>query len=789
MANQKSTKSTDNPVLTRRQAGVINRGNRRLSGNINVLMDELNTMTYGVQKTDKTNQLLDEFNKLLRTEVETITKTTDGDTTNFITKLFSETNKRIATDMKDLEDFFSTNEEQLESFINEQYKNRLLKQADLHEVASQLAELQEAIIITRDAIISADIVDGHMSRTLTIDNDDMEEDQDDYLPIIEKMEKKFKLQEKIKNFIIPRSLEYGEYFVYVIPYSKLFEDFAKEKSSLSGKQYSAYAESSSIEGHTLYEFVNGRGKGAYNKLASSITESVTSSPYFDDVRDPTNTKPVNKQVNEELKVCMEHISINNNPVPIPILEEGVSSMRQLFTVKGPEIIMEKDTKASEFTFKNVMKNIDTGIKGFTNNSTKGVHGVKHGGKSRDTDFSNIKDCYVKLMDPMHLFPIELMDEVIGYYYIQEEDVTPMAGLLTSTMYYNKFDGGDYHNDILMTLAETIVDAFDKKFLEKNEKFKKLIVEALSFYKLNNKRLKFQFIPKEYIIPFKINEDENGHGVSILDNSLFYAKLYLMLLLFKMFAIIQNSNDTKVNYIRQSGIEKNVINKIQEIARKKQQRQLNIPDMFTYTTMINKIGQGSEMYVPVGKSNERGIETEILQGQDVQLNSDLLEMLKKAYITGTGVPDVLMNYFNEADFAKTLELANNRFQGRVVSFQLDYNTQITRLYQQIAKYSTTMPEPVVNSLEFNFVQPKSSNSNITNELLNNHNTLSEFLIQLLNTEGSDVPPAILKFKKALAKDRLPMLDWEGLEKIWKSAQIEGTEEELDPDKGGNGDDGM
>ncbi len=772
------------PALTRRQAGAINKGNRRLSGNINVLMDELNTMTYGVQKTDKIDKLMDEFNNLLKSEVDTVTKVADGDTTSFITKLFSENNKRVAADMKTLEDFFAGNEDQLETFINEQYKNRLLKQADLHEVAKQLVELQEAIIITRDAIISADVVDGHMSRTLTIDNDEMEEDQDDYIPIIEKMEEKFKLQEKIKNFIIPRSLEYGEYYVYCIPYSKLFEDFAKEKNGLGGKQYSAYSESSSIDGITLYEHVTGGGKDRFNKMAKAMTESVTHTPFYNSIKDHENKKSETSQVSEELRTCLEHITVNNNPVPIPVLEEGVSSIRELFKVKDGEIFMETSKKENEYSFKSIMKGIDTGIQGFEDNTERGIHGIKHGNKSKDTNFSNIKDCYVKLMDPMHLFPIELMDEVIGYYYIQEEDVTPMAGILTSTMYYSKFDNANDTNDILLSLAETIVDAFDKKFLEKNEKFKKLIVEALNFYKLNNKKLKFQFIPKEYIIPFKINEDEDGHGVSIIENSLFYAKLYLMLLLFKMFSIIQNSNDTKVNYIRQSGIEKGITNKIQEIARKKQERQLNIPDMFTYTTMINKIGQGSEMYVPVGKNNERGIETEILQGQDVQLNSDLLEMLKKAYISGTGVPDVLMNYFNEADFAKTLELANNRFQGRVVSFQLDYNSQITYLYRQIAKYSTTIPENVVNSLEFNFIQPKSSNANITNDLLNNHNTLSEFLITLFNTDNQDLSPAIQRFKLELAKERLPMLDWDAIEKLWKESQIEGTHDELNPDKSNN-----
>ena len=87
------------------------------------------------------------------------------------------------------------------------------------------------------------------------------------------------------------------------------------------------------------------------------------------------------------------------------------------------------------------------------------------------------------------------------------------------------------------------------------------------------------------------------------------------------------DDTKVNYIKQSGIDKNLANKVQEIARLRQSRQINIADLFSYTTLINKVGNGSEMYIPTGRSGDRPIETEILAGQDVQLNTELLEMLK------------------------------------------------------------------------------------------------------------------------------------------------------------------
>lgn len=756
-------------TLTKRQAASINRSNRNISGNINALMDNIANMTYGIQRTDKIDTLVDDFNSLLKSEINDISKTAEGDTTSFITKLFSENNKKLAGSVKDLEDIFNVEEGQLESFLKESYQNRMIKHSDLHEVASQLVELREAIGITRDAIISSDIVDGHMSRTITIDDDDMQEDQEDYIPIIKKMEEKFKLQSKIKNFIVPKTLEYGEYHVYNIPYSKIFDDFMRKEKGINGNRYSNYTEST----FTLSEFLE-KNEEQKKNVYSVITEAVKSGEPLSELSVDKQPKAL-KNINPEIKKMLENISICNEPIPLCILEEGAESAQEFFTEFVDPTYTEAGSKTdSEVSFSTVMKNIDTGV--FKDKSNAKTSKKKN-------DFKDIKDCYIKLVDPIHMLPIEIMGEAIGYYYVQEEDITPLSGIVTSTVYYNKYDGNRSEDNILSSIAETIVAAFDKKFLDKNMKFKKLIVEALNYYKLNNRKIKFQFIPKEYVVTFKVNEDENGHGTSILEPSLFYAKLYLMLLLFKIMSIVLNSNDTKVNYIKQSGIDKNIMNKIQEIARKKQQRQVTLMDMFSYTTLVNKIGQGSEMYIPVGKSGERGIETEILSGQDVPLNTELMEMLKKAYITGTGVPDVLMNYINEADFAKTLELANNRFQGRVVSYQLDFNGEITTLYRNILRWCTTIPENVIESMEFNFIKPKYSNSNITNDLLNNHATLSDFLTLLFfGQDGIDDEanqPAIKRFKKELAKERLPMLNFAELEKMFKTAKLEGTEESLDP----------
>ena len=400
------------------------------------------------------------------------------------------------------------------------------------------------------------------------------------------------------------------------------------------------------------------------------------------------------------------------------------------------------------------------------------------------NFADIKDCYIKMMSPINLLPMEIMDEVIGYYYIIEEDITPLAGILTSTMYYDRFDQNRSHNNVLNTLAETIVRAFDKKFLVKNMKFKRLIVEAITYYKLHNKRVRFQFIPKEYICPFKVNRDEHGRGVSILQDSLFYAKLYLMHLLFKEMTMILNSNDTKVNYVRQSGIDKNIANKIQDIIRIKQQRQITLQDMFSYTTLINKIGQGAELYIPVGKNEVRGIETEILSGQDVDMNTPFMELLKKSAITATPVPDALLALYNDAEFAKQIEMSNNRFRGTIVSFQLTYNVDITEWYRHILRHTTSIPESVISAFKFNFIKPKHGDGSVTAELIQNHEAKQNFITQIYygqNQDDEEIAPAVDQFKKLYAKEKLQQLGFAELDELYIQANILGQKERLNPEK--------
>ena len=252
----------------------------------------------------------------------------------------------------------------------------------------------------------------------------------------------------------------------------------------------------------------------------------------------------------------------------------------------------------------------------------------------------------------------------------------------------------------------------------------------------------------------------------------------------MVSIVSSSNDTKVHYIKNSGIDKNVANAIQSIARKMQSRQINLTDMFSYTTLVNKVGNGNDLFIPLGRNGDKGIETEILAGQDVQLNTELMELLRNGYISATGVPAVILNNINEADFAKTLELGNTRFQSRVVSLQLDFNEGLTELYRRLMRWTTTLPETAINNFHFEFQPPKYSQSQVKNDLLGSFQTEIDFAASICfnqaeiedNVNGGS-SPLMREFKALYAEEKLPMMNVKRIRELAEEARIRAKSTEL------------
>ena len=99
---------------------------------------------------------------------------------------------------------------------------------DLDLVISQIPEWFVALQITRDAVCESDVVTGRLARSIIFDHSDIDDtEKDNIIKKIEQVEEKLEIDSIVKNHIVFNSLEYGESYVYAIPYAKVFQDLYK----------------------------------------------------------------------------------------------------------------------------------------------------------------------------------------------------------------------------------------------------------------------------------------------------------------------------------------------------------------------------------------------------------------------------------------------------------------------------------------------------------------------------------------------------------------------------------
>lgn len=581
-----------------------------LNNLFNQSIDTLSSNIYGTDNRNQRqiNQISRDFDEIIKNEINNTKSITSDEMSTFIVKLFNDFDNKEKSNVKTINDIFENDEAGLFQFFQQRYQNQNLLYEDLNMIKTQLFELKEAVLSFRDAIVTADDISNDVSRTLSFSNlIDNAEQQASYVNTIETLEKKLKLLTKIKNQIVPNVLTYGKYYVYVCPYSKLFQEQYDKKNK---------------DPHYMFN------------VKESIDEDFIKSLRSDDVISKTNINE--KSLTETVNDITKDINVINDCVSIPLIE-GVD-LAELMDHR------QFKKKTSEYT-----ENLEP----TTSDGTVDLNNTK---KTKSDKFDEYSGCYIKYIDPRQMIPVKILDTTIGYYYVHGTDFQVNKSPFSTTITVTNIRGGsgtyqnteDIETVFLSKITDKIVKSFDKKFLETNAKFKELILNALMYNDLYKRELRFQFIPAEYVVEYNINEDENGEGQSILKDSLFYAKLYLALLVFKMISIITKSNDTRVYYIKNSGIDQNITNKVQEVARSIKGRQINFMDLLNYNSIISKIGANKELFIPTGRSGERGIEFDILSGQDIPLNTDLMEMLHQNMVNGTGCPSVIMNFVNEAD---------------------------------------------------------------------------------------------------------------------------------------------
>lgn len=736
----------------------------------------------GNMHEDELDLISDSFNKTLDAALKSFNSTAFDDD-GFIKKM-----RDLELDEKKDKDVMKNVLNNLRSdYVNVETMNQseLLLRRDMENICMQMPEMRDVVNVIRDSIIECNVSTGEVSRSLIFENHDNTEA---FETQVKEIEQKHDLPMAIKNFIVPKGLMHGEMYVQIVPYAKLFAEIEALRDSKTANTKGinttkAFKESIPNDILKTFSGTTSLFSDANLKILTESTANVIKTETNDDYQIEKSTsanmhesgkKPdvLNK---ESLTYILNSIQISNKS-SVMMAEMGEEAFREFVIHEYAETQKEsKESKDTHFSESMSFNKVSSGIFGNIDQD------VVHLG-----EYKSVKGCYIKYLDGLKMVPIRLDRRVIGYYYI-----STTMDLQTNSANPNGMVDLSYQNytrdkNMVDTLANMIIKSFDKKMLEKNIKLKSEIAEIIMAHKFSEGRLSFIYIPENEVVRMIINEDEYGKGHSVLEPTMHPARMYLMLTMYNMLYTL-NNNTTRIHYLKSSGLNKDYASQIQRKMRKFQSRRITIDDIYSYSGVLNKIGGIGEMVLPSGRNDYKALETDTIEAAQNPINLEFLEQQRREAISGTGVPHLMMiNAIDEADFAKTLEMANTRFLSTVSSYKIDFNKCLTKLYQILMQYSTDIEAEIIQSFKFKFNTITQQELVITAEMITNFNSLVELVgsIYYLKSDledGKGSPTSkMMHLRRELAREYLTQLDFDKLDEIIDRVNIDTGDDKLQSD---------
>lgn len=677
---------------------------------------------------------------------------------------------------------------------------------DLDLVISQIPEWFTALQITRDAICESDVVDGTLARDIKFKRTNLDDsEEENVISKVEEVEERLELHQIIKNHVVFNTLEYGEGYIYCIPYAKVFSDLYKYRmkngkngsninmdmmdtsSILNGYGYGEAAVETSLcdkivnDANPRGEYKNGKKKKKFGIFTEAeimeidpqyrtriLNEDGSVNHKLEDERD--------EQLDEVFEYYARNITYVEKDIALPVIEESAHDLRMVYKTKYHD--QEGFIQEADNVFERVMNDSSMYMEDGTDENID-VDGIGR-------EFRNVKGVYLKILPATKLIPIRVDRNIIGYYYISDYTRPEEAGQrrnsgLTGYTLRSPSVGFDTFSPDRMfceKLASKIINNFDLKFMRDNLALHQQIVSILEAHKFNDAMMRFIFIPAEHVVQCSINKDGIGKGHSMLEPGLVTARMYMFLKLYSILYQINNSQ-VRVYNLRLSGLDKDYQAMVKETMRKFAARRVTVNDIFNYRSSMTKVSGGSELVMPLGAGDQAPITFESIPAAEAPINNDLLEQLKNESINATPVPSLWVQTGGESqiEFAKETELANTRFNTMISSYKIDLNHDITKLYRKIMLWETDIDPAIIRDMRFVLRMPAAKTLNVTVEMINNFNALAEVAISIFLkpnevTDENDKPTNVAReLKKLLLHEYIPQIDIDHFEELVDQARNE------------------
>lgn len=629
--------------------------------------------------------------------------------------------------------------------------NRFLKELDteIDTVCKYMPKLEEALSAKKDSVLSSD----HFSKDFLNVRFPTASDNAKFSQRIDEIKKKYKLQ-KLAEEMYDDTAKYGEKFVYCVPYNiaiaKLLANKPKtsmekpylrmESAIITESDIDAglkdYTESYMLRMDDRNCTITGTNKD--NVFKCDAPTMLKESVEWEGAQKKTVNKPVsildsNQQFNLMIEVNTSGIidsAVKEATARINAQKRCPSSLKEaFFRTNSNDISITEDRNPQ------AKGNLNVGDT-FKTNFSEPVNDGLIGDNGREVDIEKFKPsvpgAVVKFLKREQVIPIYIEESCMGYYYIElrtkdaGDEMMGFRNLLGDPMTGMSSDGrANFNNIDSMRQEETIKyvagqlsQFIDKKFVSANQDLAKEIYEILKYNDLFNTPsmdlIKVTFVPPEDIYHSYFKFDHDSHrGISDLAKGLIPAKLYSSLYITNSIGIMTRGQDKRVYRVRQS-VDTNIAQQLMNVINQIKMGNFGIRQFNSINTILNITGKFNDFVIPMSAANESPIDIDVLQGQQFDVHTDLMDILEEMAINSTEVPIEIIQTRQSVDYASQLSMSSSKFLRTVYKRQERYQEILSPLVSAIYSYEygeridldVTLPPPV-------FLDMANTNQLVTN----------------------------------------------------------------------------
>lgn len=700
---------------------------KKLTDTVQNNLDYLYTKTYYSQPSNK--QDIANIKSRLDDSIDNIVSVNKNNIGNgTMSTLYSRIQQKNLPDLggpndengKKLEELINDNqviESGLMGFINNtttvfDYDNKI------DTILKYMPKLQEALDTRKDNVLSAD----HFSKDfINITSSNINNDQETYNEHIKFIKEAYNLQELVDE-IYDEASKYGEAFVYTVPYKKAVARLLRKKNSIRADL--------DIKEATI---ITESGNMAMDKLPNDINVDEFSQFGLSNIQLECSTGIVSSIVENTMNFEKVQRSLNE----MSLNYEGANF--------SEETIMESAENIRDVVKGRFNKTIkdDLSFDGFDDRSNDGLIDKNKIKRNKDDKYINVPGTIVRILERKHVIPIYIEQYCFGYYYIEvdgpynpvgdydkmQDPTMSLKGSNSILSTNSMMDQSQKQNHIIKYISNQISNFIDAKFINTNQDLRNEIYTILKYnYDNNNShmnKIRVTFIPPDDMehVYFKMNKDTH-RGISDLDKAMFPATLYSSMYITHTIWNMTRAQDKRVYYVNQTvdtNISKTLLNTINQIKK----GNFGIRQIENINHILNITGMFNDYIIPRGPGGSP-IDFEVMQGQKIEYQDELMTMLEEAAVNSTEVPMEMIQMRNSIDYSSQLTMSSSKFLRKVYNRQSKFQKNLTRIFNKI--YNNEFDDNI--TLAVMLPPPMFLNITNTNQMMTNVNEYSQSVAQLI-----------------------------------------------------------